>query len=410
MKRSALLIVLAMVFLEWLDFTLYLYLAKSVFATEFFPNSSHSLTLTFALFAAAYVARPLGGWLFGREADKNGRRKPMVLSSALMGLATLGICLLPGYFYLGITATWILLGLRLLQGLALGGEINTSGMFLVEHHNKNPLAAGGLVAASGAFGMFLGGTIAALLQSVTYPNLWRVVFALVGLVSLYVCRLRKQLSESPEFLKTKTNITIFAWHKHWRGLTNIAIAGAFVSTAVYICNVFWVSFAIDQKLMSSVWCSWAGSLAQCGAAIAALPIAFRVNPLWNRHLFQGSMITIAVAAPALFYFTTTHSLAGVIIALFGYVIANSLICSSLFYFMYLQLPAQYRCRGVSTVYALSATLGAILLPICQQLINNKQAVCAPGIIVSFVALFSWLVVQFNTPAHKPSIEGNLLTT
>lgn len=144
-------------FFEWLDFSLYLYLARSVFAKEFFPASNYSLMLSFALFAAAYFARPLGGWLFGRAADLNGRRHPMLLSAALMGMATLGICLLPNYQQIGLAATWGLLLLRIAQALALGGEINTSAMFLVEHYRRKPLIAGGLVAVSSALGMFMGG-------------------------------------------------------------------------------------------------------------------------------------------------------------------------------------------------------------------------------------------------------------
>ncbi|KTC65332.1 proline/glycine betaine transporter (plasmid) [Legionella adelaidensis] len=384
-----------MVFLEWLDFTLYLYLAKSIFAKEFFPNSAYSLTLTFALFAAAYLARPLGGWLFGSEADKNGRRKPLVFSSALMGLATIGISLLPGYNVLGIYSTWILLFLRLIQGLALGGEINTSGMFMVEHHTQKPLWAGSLVAVSGALGMFLGGTIAALLQSSSISILWRLVFALVGIISLYVCRLRKKLKESPEFLQAQSHKSTIPWTKYWPGLINIAITGAFVSVSVYICNIFWVSFAIDQKLWSSVQCSWAGSLAQCGSAILALFFAFFTSPTKCKKLFQGGMIIISLAAPALFYFTAIQSTIGVIFSLGGYVLCNSLICSSLFYFLYLQLPAQYRCRGVSTIYALSATLGAILLPICQQIASTKSFFWLPAGFVSLVAIISWVVVQIN---------------
>lgn len=189
MKQKALILVLALVFLEWLDFSLYLYLAKSVFAAKFFPLSVYSLELTFALFAAAYFARPVGGWLFGRKADLSGRRNPMVFSAALMGLATLGIALLPGYAQIGLWATWGLLLLRMAQGLALGGEINTSAMFLVEHHPQRPLLAGSLVAAGGAFGMFIGSALATLLQYISQyrcrgvSTIWAVAagFGAVGL-------------------------------------------------------------------------------------------------------------------------------------------------------------------------------------------------------------------------------------
>ena len=395
MKRSALLLVLSLVFLEWLDFSLYLYLAKAIFANEFFPASAYSLTLSFALFAAAFIARPVGGWLFGRQADLNGRRKPMVFSAALMGLATIGICLLPGYSQIGLFATWGLLVLRMAQGLALGGEINTSAMFLVEHHPKNPLIAGSLVAASGALGMFMGGMLAVLVQSTTITWLWRIIFALVGGISLWVCRKRKQLQESPEFRYEETQKQPLLWRLHWKGLLNIAVVGAYVSVTVYLCNVFWVSYAIDKQLWSNIQCAWIGSLAQLASALLAIPIARYAKIAWNTHLLQASMVVTIFAAPLLFYFTEQGVAVMVLVSLLGYGTANALLCSTLYYFLYLQLPTQYRCQGVSTVYALAASLGALSLPIAQQAVTISHYYWFPGLWVCIVAITSLVAIQVN---------------
>ncbi|KTC85025.1 MFS transporter [Legionella brunensis] len=399
MKRSALVLVLALVFLEWLDFTLYLYLAKSVFAKEFFPASNYSLLLSFALFAGAYFARPVGGWLFGREADLNGRRVPMVFSAALMGIATLGICILPSYSQIGIWATWGLLLLRIAQALAIGGEINTSAMFLVEHHPHKPLMAGGMVAASGALGMFVGGAFASILQTMNFHNAWRVVFAIVGSVSLWVCRLRKQLAESPEFQKSQPKEAT-PWQKHWRGLLNIAAMGTFVSVMVYICNIFWVSFAIDNQLMTKVQCAWIGSLAQFSSAMLALPIAYFSQPKHAYRLVQASMVVLIIAAPLLFYWTAYHDKIGVMLSLLGYVLANGLLCAALYYFLYLQLPSRYRCRGVSTVWALAASIGAISLPVAEQA-KMAGAIWAPGLFVSIAAILCLTLLALSNQAKKP---------
>lgn len=395
MKRSALVIVLAMVFLEWVDFSLYLYLAKTVFSNDFFPPSSHSLMLTFALFAAAYLARPLGGWMFGRDADANGRRKPMVLSSALMGLATIGISLLPGYAVIGMSATWGLLILRMLQGLALGGEVNTSAMFMVEHHRNRPLVAGSLIAVSGALGMFAGGVFATLIQLSNMPWAWRMVFALVGVISLWVCRMRKQLAESPEFTTNHRLKTKHKWTFYWRGLINIATLAAYVSVIIYLCNVFWLSFATSIHLWTAPQCAWAGSIAQCGAVLFALPFASFFKPQWTTRLLQTSMILIAVTGPALFYFTEQKNTLGVLLALSGYALTNGLMCSCLYYFLYQQLPAQYRCQGVSTAWALAASLGAFALPVSQYITSTTQAYWFPGMLVTITALMAFIIVHFN---------------
>ena len=406
MNRPALLLVLSMVFLEWLDFSLYLYLAKSVFSTEFFPLSTYSLTLTFALFAAAYLARPIGGWLFGREADLRGRRKPMVFSAALMGAATLGICLLPGYAQIGVAASWSLLVLRIIQGVALGGEINTSAMFLVEHHARNPLVAGSLVAASGALGMFMGGMLAAIIQYAALPWAWRIVFAGVGVLSLWVCRLRKQLSESPEFNHAQTISPNDLWRRHWRGMLNIAAIAAYVSVTVYLCNIFWLSFAIDNHLWSNVKCAWIASLAQCTSALLALPIAYFSKPERNKQLLSVSMVLIACTAPVLFYCTAHQLVAGVLISLAAYALTNGLICSALYYFLYQQLPPQYRCRGVSTIWALAATLGAICLPIAQQAVTMGDNYWVPALLVTAVALITLIIIKFNHAPRPVTVSTN----
>ncbi|OCH99415.1 hypothetical protein A8135_06940 [Legionella jamestowniensis] len=398
MKQRALFLVLALIFFEWLDFSLYLYLARSVFAKEFFPASNYSLMLSFALFAAAYFARPLGGWLFGRAADLNGRRHPMLLSAALMGMATLGICLLPNYQQIGLAATWGLLLLRIAQALALGGEINTSAMFLVEHYRRKPLIAGGLVAVSSALGMFMGGALASFLQFIDYEQAWRAIFAIVGVLSLWVCRLRKQLTESPEF-QTSSSKEVFSWRPHWQGLINIAAMGIFVSVMVYICNIFWVSFAVDQQFMTKAQCTWIGSLAQFISAALALPVAYFSRPYQVFRLIQASMLILIPTAPLLFHFTALHYETATLLLLTTYALSNSLLCAALYYFLYLQLPPQYRCRGVSTVWALAASIGAISLPLAEQA-KIMGALWFPGLFVSITALVCLVLLHFSNEVNK----------
>lgn len=408
MNKKALLVVVALVFLEWLDFSLYLYLAKSVFADRFFPASSHNLVLSFALFATAFLARPLGGWIFGRSADSQGRRTPLIVSAGMMGVATIAIALLPDYNSIGIAATWGLLILRIAQGLALGGEINNSAMFLVEHQAHNPLVAGSMIAASGAAGMFVGGSTAALLQMVHVDWLWRVIFASVGIISLWVCSLRKKLQESPEFSANHSNIKQII-SEEWRGLFRIAIVGMFVSVTVYVCNAYWVSYATDLGLWSPAGCAWAGSVSQMLSSLLALLIARLVSPTRVSFLLRSSMAVACAGAPLLFLSTAILSVPGVILGLGFYVLTNALLCSALYYFLYLQLPAKYRCRGVSTVWALAASVGAISLPLVEQANINHWPWFAPCW-VSAIALLSLGLLSPNRFKHGEATSLNFFIT
>ena len=119
--------------IEWYDW--YAYAAFSIyFASVFFPSGNQTAQLlnTAGIFAVGFLVRPLGGWLFGRYADRYGRRAALTLSVTLMGVGSLGIALLPGYAQIGALAPSCWSRPRLLQGLSLGGEYGTSATYLSE--------------------------------------------------------------------------------------------------------------------------------------------------------------------------------------------------------------------------------------------------------------------------------------
>ncbi|MFK4444011.1 MHS family alpha-ketoglutarate permease-like MFS transporter [Caballeronia udeis] len=188
---------------EWFDFYIYSFLAL-YFAPAFFPsgNPTTQLLNTAGVFAAGFLMRPIGGWMFGRIADKHGRRTSMMISVLMMCAGSLVICFLPTYASIGAWAPFFLLIARLFQGLSVGGEYGTSATYMSE------------VALQGRRGFFasfqyvtlIGGQLAALLvlvvlqQVLTTEELrawgWRIPFgigALAAVVSLY---LRKSLDET----------------------------------------------------------------------------------------------------------------------------------------------------------------------------------------------------------------------
>jgi MHS family proline/betaine transporter-like MFS transporter len=119
--------------LEWYDFTVYGFLAP-ILGKLFFPADDQvaSLLAAFGVFAIGYAARPIGGAIFGHIGDKFGRKPAMIVSLVLMGLATLAIGLLPVHAQIGTAAAVLLVALRVLQGLSLGGEFTDSVVLLAE--------------------------------------------------------------------------------------------------------------------------------------------------------------------------------------------------------------------------------------------------------------------------------------
>jgi len=188
---------------EWFDFYVYAF-CSIYFAAAFFPKSDPTVQLlsTAGVFAAGFLMRPLGGWIFGRVADKYGRRTSMVISILMMGAGSLAIACLPTYSSIGVAAPALLLLARLLQGISVGGEYGTTATYMSE------------VALRGQRGFFasfqyvtlIGGQLLAVLVVVILQQVlsdadlrawgWRIPFlvgAAAAVVSLF---LRRSLEET----------------------------------------------------------------------------------------------------------------------------------------------------------------------------------------------------------------------
>ena len=197
--------------LEWFDFAVYGYFASDI-GHQFFPKSDAAAQqlLTYGVFALGFLARPIGSLVLGRVGDRVGRRALLTVSIALMGGATLGIGLLPGYDAIGIAAPILLLTMRVIQGFSLGGEFTGSMVYTTEQASP---ALRGLISSSTAAGTTIGfilGSGAAWLVNAMLPTEdviawgWRIPF--VGSIILCILGflLRQGITESPEGEKAAT--------------------------------------------------------------------------------------------------------------------------------------------------------------------------------------------------------------
>ncbi|MGW6455917.1 MFS transporter [Streptomyces sp. NPDC055078] len=195
--------------LEWFDWTLYAVFSTYI-AKHFFEKSdpSSALLATLAVFAVGFLARPLGGLVFGKLADTRGRKTVLVTTISIMAAASLMIAVVPGYDSIGVWASVLLLVARLLQGLAHGGESGVSYTYISE---IAPADRRGLWASSVFVAVMLGVMLAtglgALLTSTMGEEAmeqygWRLVFVLGGLLGFLVLFLRRSAEESQEFENT----------------------------------------------------------------------------------------------------------------------------------------------------------------------------------------------------------------
>jgi MFS family permease len=197
--------------IEWYDFYIFGSLA-TILSAQFFPkaNPTAAFLSTLATFAAGFIVRPFGAIVFGRLGDLVGRKYTFLVTLILMGGATFGIGLVPGYETIGIFAPIIVLALRLLQGLALGGEYGGAATYVAEHA---PAGKRGFytsfIQTTATLGLFLSiGVILAVRQWVGVEAFaewgWRVPFVLSALLVAVSIYIRLKMHESPLFTKIKS--------------------------------------------------------------------------------------------------------------------------------------------------------------------------------------------------------------
>jgi MFS family permease len=247
---------------EWYDFYLYGSLA-GIISKQFFSGVNETTGFIFALlaFAAGFAVRPFGALLFGRLGDLVGRKHTFLITIVIMGLSTALVGVLPTYEKIGVSAPIILVGLRLLQGLALGGEYGGAATYVGEHAppNKRGLYTS-WIQTTATLGLFLSLLVILACRSLWGADFdtwyWRVPFLVSILLLVISVYIRLQLSESPVFQAMKAAGTTakapltesFARWGNLR-LVILALLGATAGQAVvWYCGQFYALFFLTQVL------------------------------------------------------------------------------------------------------------------------------------------------------------------
>ncbi|AWN73212.1 MFS transporter [Legionella anisa] len=243
--------------LEWFDFLLYANFTP-LFAQLFFPSDEYfiSLLLTFGVFSVGFFMRPLGGILLGHYADQIGRRKTLILSVSIMTSSTACIALIPDFNSIGIIAPVLFIFFRLIQGIAVGGELPGSTTFLIEHmadHRRG--FAGSLVLSTAFLGIFLGSLTASLLSVLLTEDTlrawgWRLAYligAFLGLIGIY---LRITSVEPATFLKAKHTTELPAkivFFGYTRKLVLAIIFTSIMAMSNYLLIAYITSFLVKSE-------------------------------------------------------------------------------------------------------------------------------------------------------------------
>ncbi|KKB96645.1 Proline/betaine transporter [Candidatus Arcanobacter lacustris] len=196
--------------LEWYEYTLYAYFA-SVISALFFPSEDLSIRMimTFATFAVGLAARPIGGIIFGYIGDKYSRKKMLTVTMLLMSVPTFCIGMLPTYAQIGIFAPIMLITLRIIQGIALGGEFGASCVYLYESAPEEKRGLFGTLALTGVgTGLVLSSCTIFIIESIfskeeIFAYAWRIPFFISVIGAIIGLYMRKSLIETTDFTKAK---------------------------------------------------------------------------------------------------------------------------------------------------------------------------------------------------------------
>jgi len=312
---------------EWYDFAIYGFLATFI-AANFFPagNDTAALLNTFAIFAAAFVMRPLGGLVFGPPGDRIGRQKVLAVVILLMSGSTLAMGLLPTYEAIGVAAPLLLLFLRCLQGFSAGGEYGGGACYLAEFatDTRRGLTVT-FIAWSGVVGFLLGSVTVTLLQTLLGDAAmdsygWRLPFLIAGPLGLVGLYIRLRLTDTPAFQALAASDDVAgsplreAVRTAWRPI--LAVIGIMI-----IFNVgYYVVFTclptyFFKTLHFSKTTAFASITVACAVAIVLiLPLAALSDRIGRKPLLIAGTLAFAVLAYPLFLLLNTGSVAAAIAA------------------------------------------------------------------------------------------------
>ena len=366
--------------IEWYDFFLYGVVAGIVFNKLYFPGSDPvvSTLLAYTTFAVGFVTRPLGGVIFGHFGDRIGRKTMLIITLMIMGVATFLIGLVPTYAQIGVAAPLLLLFLRILQGIGLGGEWGGAVLMAYEYAPKEKRGFYASLPQIGlALGLCLASGIVALLSSLLTDEQflawgWRIAFLISGVMVLVGMYIRLNVQETPEFaaIKAKNAALAIPFIDMIRRYPGNVLKGM---GARYIDGVFFNIFAVFSigYLVSVVKISRTQALVGVMAAalvmIFMIPFFGKLSDRFGRpKVYMWGSIGLAIAAfPA--FWVMTHSGGNVFLVWLAIVVPFGLIYPAVYgpeAALFCDLfDAKVRYTGISFVYQFSGIFASGITPI-----------------------------------------------
>jgi len=398
LSRASMVIAAASTVVEWYDFTLCLYFA-SVLSRVFFGPGADGLLTALAGFAVSYLLRPLGAVVFGHIGDRQGRRRMMLLSMAVMTAAMLATALLPTYAQLGAAAGWLLLALRCLMAFSVGGEYTGVVAYLLEGAppERRGLITSLAAAASEVGGLLAVGVCAGLAYALPAPSVeswgWRLPFLLGAALAGGVWLARSTMGESPDFERQLAAGTVPAAPlgytlRHHRAAIGRTFAISALGSITYYVGITYVPTFLATT-------GQRGEAEALGLSTVAAVVVIGVTPLvgWlSDRLGRRPVLAVLAGAGALLPITLFSLMRGgsagqallgavVLAAVAGGVSAVGAAATAE------QFPGEGRLSGLALgATAATAIFGGLTPFVAELLIARTGWPLVPGAMIAAVAL------------------------
>ncbi|BBZ21262.1 MFS transporter [Mycolicibacterium gadium] len=312
---------------EWYDFAIYSTLATYI-ADKFFPSGDETAALlsTFAVFAAAFFMRPLGGFFFGPLGDRIGRQRVLALVILLMSASTFMIGLVPSYESIGVIAPLALLLLRCVQGFSAGGEYGSGACYLAEFApDKHRGFVVSFLVWSVVVGFLLGSLTVTGLETLLSESAmdsygWRIPFLIAGVLGVVGLYIRLRLGDTPEFedLREKGEVASSplkeALTTSWRPILQIAGLVVIHNVGFYIVFTYLPTYFTKTLEFTKTNAFISITIASIVAIILIPPLGALSDRIGRRPLLIAGAVGFAVFAYPLFLLLNTGSLAAAITA------------------------------------------------------------------------------------------------
>jgi MHS family proline/betaine transporter-like MFS transporter len=402
--------------MEWYDFSVYGYFAVAI-GSRFFPaqNRVSSLLAAFGVFAAGFLMRPLGSLLFGHIGDKKGRKLALTSSVTLMAVPTFLIGALPTYEQIGIWAPVLLVLLRLLQGLSVGGEYTTSSIFLVERSTAGRRGfLGSFVPFGACGGVLLGSAIGAAVTSVLDQTSveswgWRVPFLIgivVGIFGLYIRRglSDEQLAQAgPPRAVSPVREAFRTERNTMARLIGLSAVGA---VGFYMCFVYVTTYLRQIDHLAQSAALDINTIAMV-VLLLLLPLAGALSDYFGRKpvLLAASGGMFVLAWP-LFWMLHHADLRLVVFGQIGFAVLSAGFWGSISATMVELVPERVRCTVLSVGYNIGmAILGGLTPMVAVYTVKRSQYDLSPAFLLMAAAAVSFAVVLGLRETYKMQLAS-----